>query len=102
MKTRTQAKEEKHTNKGKTFDSLCSMSGLLFSVVCCIALIHVELRIQEHHRLISHSVTFCDQMETEILKKVRQNYGKWKDEKGSHSEGHWRETRGEFCFYSLV
>ena len=89
MKTRTEAEGEKQTHRGKAFDSLCSTSGLMLSVVCCIALIHVELKIQEHHRLILHSVTFCDQIEKEILKKVQQ----WKNEKGSHSEGH--ETRGE-------
>ena len=88
-----QGQEEKRTDR---FRSLCSMSGLLLSVVCCIALIHVELRIQEHHRLISHSVTTCDQLETQILRKVQQNYGGWQDDQGSHSKGHWRETRGKF------
>ena len=68
------------------------MSGLLLSVVCCIAVIHVELKMQEYHRLISHSVTICDQLETQILRKVQQNYGTWQDDKGSHSKGHWRET----------
>ena len=71
-----QDKEEKQTNRRQTLNRLCSASGLLLSVVCCIALIHVELRIQEHHRLISHSVTFCDKMETKILRKVQQNYAK--------------------------
>ena len=66
-----QNQEEKREHR---FRSLCSMSGLLLSVVCCIAIIHVELRIQEHHRLISHSVTTCDQLETQILRKVQQNY----------------------------
>ena len=89
--------EQKQTNKRKMLDSLCSTSGLLLSVVCCIALIHVELRIHEHHRLISHSATFCDQIETEILRKVQRNYGRWQDMKGSHSKGHGQETRGGFC-----
>ena len=93
---KNQNHEQKQTNRRKALDSLCSTSGLLLSVVCCIALIHVELRIQEHHRLISHSATFCDQMEAEILRKVQQNYGRWQDMKGSHSEGHGQETRGEF------
>jgi len=75
-------------NRRKTLNSLCSTSGLLLSVVCCIALIHVERRIQEHRRLISHSVTCCDQMETKILRKVQENYGQWPKMKGSHSEGH--------------
>ena len=70
-------KDKRQTNRRQTLDRLCSGSGLLLSVVCCIALIHVELRIQEHHRLISHSAKFCDKMETEILRKVHQNYGSW-------------------------
>ena len=94
---KTHFKEETKTKRREKVDSLCSASGLLLSVACCITLIHVELKIQEHHRLISHSVTFCGQMETEILRKVQQNFRKWKDEKGGHSEGY--ETRGEFCFY---
>ena len=74
-------------------DRLCSVSGLLLSVVCCIALIHVELRIQEHHRLISHSVTFCDNMEGEILRKVQEDYGKWRVMATSR---HWQATKGRF------
>ena len=99
-----QGKEEKETSKRKTLDSVCSMSGLLLSVVCCIALIHMELRIQEHHRLISHSVTFCDQTERKILRKVQGNCGRKQDMKSSHSEGpdHWQErgVRGKFGSYS--
>ena len=68
--------EEKQTNRRQTLNRLCSASGLLLSFVCCIALIHVELRIQEHHRLISHSVTFCDKMETKMFRKVQQTYGR--------------------------
>ncbi|KAL9975101.1 hypothetical protein ACROYT_G012217 [Oculina patagonica] len=83
-----QDKEEKRTNRRQTtLNSLCSTSGLLLSVVCCIALIHVELRIQEHHRLISHSVTFCDKMETEILRKVAQYYGRWQGTNGNNWQG---------------
>ncbi|XP_068726891.1 uncharacterized protein [Montipora capricornis] len=78
--------EDKRTNR---LGILCSTSGLLLSVVCCIALIHVELRIQEHHRLISHSVTSCDQLETKILRKVQQNHREWQDDKDQ-----WRQTRG--------
>ncbi|XP_068726887.1 uncharacterized protein [Montipora capricornis] len=78
--------EDKRTNR---FGSLCSASGLLLSVVSCIALIHVELRIQEQHRLISHSVTSCDQLETKILRKVQKNYREWRDDKDQ-----WRQTRG--------
>ena len=86
-----QDQEEKRTDRFRS--PLCSMSGLLLSVVCCIALIHVELRIQEHHRLISHSETTRDQLETQILRKVQENYERWQDDKSSHSQGHWRETR---------
>ncbi|KAL9975067.1 hypothetical protein ACROYT_G012183 [Oculina patagonica] len=87
-----QDKEQKQTNRRQTLNSLCSASGLLLSVVCCIALIHVELRIQEHHRLISHSVTFCDKMETEILRKVQQNYGRWQV---MATGRYWQGTKGE-------
>ena len=48
-------RKEKQTERRKTLDKLCSKSTLLLlSEVSCIALIHVELRIQEHHRVISH------------------------------------------------
>ena len=67
------SKEDMKKNSRETLNSLCSVSALLLSVVCCMALIHVELRIQEHHRMISHSVTVCDQMETQILRNVQQN-----------------------------
>ena len=88
-------KEEKKRERRKALDMLCSRSALLFSVVSCIALIHVELRIQEHHRLISHSVTRCDQMETEILQKLQpHNYNNWQATKESHLGGDWQETLG--------
>ena len=86
-------REQKQTNKRRTLDRLCSRSGLLLSVVCCIALIHAELRIQEHHRLISYSVAFCDNMETEILRKVQRNYKGWKVKE---SVRHWQATKGTF------
>ena len=81
-------REEKH--------STCCVPGQpLLSVVCCIALIHLELRIQEHHRLISHSVTSCDQMETEIIRKLQlHNYENWQATKESHLGGHLQKTRG--------
>ena len=88
-------KRSKETERGKALDILCSRSALLLSVVSCIALIHVELRIQEHHRLISHSVTSCDQMETEILRKLQpHNYNNWQATKESHLPGDSQETRG--------
>ena len=67
-----QDKNENHTNRRKTLDSLCSTTSLLLSIVGCVVLVHVEIRIQEHHRLMPHSVTCCDQMETEIHRKVQQ------------------------------
>jgi len=39
-------------------------------------------------------------METKILRKVQENYGRWKDMKGSHSKGHWQETGGKFRSFS--
>ena len=97
-----QDKEKKQTIGRKALDNLYSMTSLLLSVACCIALIHVELKIQEHHRLISHSIAYCDQMEKEILRKVRQNDGSWQPrhgrQKGSHS-GRWHELEGKFLSY---
>ena len=88
--------EEKQTNRRQTLNRLCSASGLLLSVVCCTALIHVELRIQEHHRLISHAVTFCDKMERETLRKVQQNYARWQVLATGRL---WQATKlkGKFC-----
>ena len=87
--------DNKQKKRRKTLHSLCSVSALLLSVVCCMALIHVELRIQEHHRLISHSVTVCDQMETQILRKVQQNYERWQVRKVDKFKDHRQETNGE-------
>ena len=87
--------EEDKKNSRETLNSLCSVSALLLSVACCMALIHVELRIQEHHLLISHSVTVCDQMETQILRKVQQNYERWQVRKVDNFKDHRQETNGE-------
>jgi len=88
-------KRSKETERRKALEMLCSRSALLLSVVSCLVLIHVELRIKEHHRLISHSVTSCDQMETEILRKLQpHNYNNWQTTKESHLGGNWREIRG--------
>ncbi|KAL9975858.1 hypothetical protein ACROYT_G013072 [Oculina patagonica] len=87
-----QDKEKKQMNRKQTLHRLCSASGLLLSVVCCVALIHVELRIQEHHRLISHSVIFCDKMETKLLRKVQQNYERWN---AMTTGRHWQAAKGE-------
>ena len=93
--------EEDKKNSRETLNSLCSVSALLLSVACCMALIHVELRIQEHHRLISHSVTFCDQMETQILRKVQQNYERWQVMKVDDIKGHLQGTNGKENFYKM-
>ena len=92
---KAQRKEEKKTNRETKFNSFCCTSGLLLSVVCCIALIHVELKLQQHHRVISQSATFCGQMEKEILQKVQQNYERWQINKGRNSEGTWHEAQGK-------
>ena len=89
------SEDKKQKRRRKTLHSLSSVSALLLSVVCCMALIHVELRIQEHHRLISHSVTVCDQMETQILRKVQQNYERWQVRKVDNFKDHRQETNGE-------
>ena len=78
------------TKTRKSLGSLCAVSGLLLSIVCSIALVHVEFRIQEHHRLLSHPTTFCDHIEEEILRKVRKNFKRWAaatDENLSGEEG---------------
>ena len=95
------SKEDKMKNSRETLNSLCSVSALLLSVACCMALIHVELRIQEHHRLISHSVTFCDQMETQILRKVQQNYERWQVTKADGLKGHLQGTNGKETFHKI-
>ena len=92
--------EDRKKTTRKTLHSLCSVSALLLSFGCCIALIHVELRIQEHHRLMTHSVTFCDQMQTQILRKVQQNYERCQSTKAYGLKGHLKETNGEEQFYN--
>ena len=93
--------KEEMTSRTTKLNSLFSASGLLLSVVCCIALIHVELKIQEHHRVISQSATFCGQMEKEILQKVQQNYERWQINKGRKSDGAWHETQGKVISFEL-
>ena len=99
-------KEENGTCRRQTVDSLSCRSALLLSVVCCIALIHVELRIQEHHRLISSSVTHCDQMEKKILQKVQGNNENQGIRKDSHIKGQLHQTRGRHwilrCYTRVV
>ena len=95
------SKEDKKKNSRETLTSFCSVSALLLSVACCMAIIHVELRIQDHHRLISHSVTVCDQMETQILRNVRQNYERRQVTKADGLKGHLQGTNGKERFYKI-
>ena len=96
MKQTTRKEENGRTCRRQTVDSLSCKSALLLSVVCCIALIHVELRIQEHHRLISSSLTCCDRMESKILQKVQQNNEEWQATKSSHLAGQRQQKTGRF------
>ena len=90
-------KEENEASRRQTVDSLRCRSALLLSVVCCIALIHVELRIQEHNRPISSSVTYCAQMEKHILQKIQQSNKDWQITKGSHLlAGQSQQITGKF------
>ena len=89
-------KDENGSCRKQTVDGLRCRSTLLLSVVCCIALIHVELRIQEHHQLISSLVTCCDQMESKILQNVQQKNKKWQMTKGSHLWDQRQQTTGRF------
>ena len=80
-------------------DRLCCMSGLLLSIACCVALIHVEFRIQEQQRLISQTTTVCNKMENEILRKVQQNYKHW----GEIRDESWQGNKGRFSWvYALT
>jgi len=90
-----QEKRISETKRRLSLGSLCGMSGLLLSIVCCVALFHVEFRIQEHHRLLSHPTTICDQMEEEILRKVQQNFNRW----AAATEEKLREGKGKFSIF---
>ncbi|KAJ7318666.1 hypothetical protein OS493_037368 [Desmophyllum pertusum] len=86
-----QDKQLPQAKKRKALGHFCSVAGLLLSIACCIALVHVEFRIQEHHRLLSHPTTFCDQIEEKILHKVQKNFKRWAAVKG---ENDLNEVRG--------
>ena len=75
--TMSQEKRISETKRRISLGSLCGMPGLLLSIVCCVALVHVEFRKQQLHRLQSHPTTICDQMEEEILRKIQQNFNRW-------------------------
>ena len=76
----------------KTVNKLCSVSGFVLSVVCCVAIIRVEVRIQQHDQLISDLATFCDQMKKDIPRKVQRyhDHGKSKAMKDQQ----WTEPIG--------
>ena len=96
----SQGSEKKQTDEDRKLDRILSTSSLLLSILCCIAIFHMELRIQEHRRLISHSSsgTFWDEIETEILRKVQQECGSWRETKDSYLKGDWQTT----TFYYLL
>ena len=88
----SQEKRISETKRRIPLGSLCSVSGLLLSIVCCVALVHVEFRIQEHHRLLSHPTTICDQKEEEFMRKVQQNFNQW----AAATEEKLSEGKGKF------
>ena len=90
--TMNQEKCVPETKRRISLGNLCGVSGLLLSIVCCVALVQVEFRIQEHHRLLSHPTTICDQMEEEILHKVQQNLNQW----AAATEAKLSEGKGKF------
>ena len=102
VRTVTKMKQEKTDCKEKSrrtpLDRLCCMSGLLLSIACSVAIIHVEFRIQEQQRLISQATTTYDQMKTEILRKLQQNYKRWGDPRGKT----WQKNKGRFSGSCLL
>lgn len=94
MKEEKQVPREKRTRQ--TLDRLCSVSGLLLSLACLMALLRVELKMQEQQRVISHTITVCDQMETEILRKIQRNYRQW----GDTIDGNRQDKTGKLVFVS--
>ena len=105
VRTVTKMKQEKTDCKEKSrrtpLDRLCCMTGLVLSIACSIAIIHVEFRIQDQQRLISQTTTIYDQMETEILRKLQQNYKRWGDPRGKT----WQKNTGRFngsCLLQVV
>ena len=82
--------EERHLPGDTKTDSVCCKSALLLSVACCIALIHVELRIQEHDRLFSYPVTRFGQ-----IFRVQQKNERWRVAESGHSDL-GQEAEGEY------
>jgi len=98
--TRFTMNQEKHISETKrriSLGSLCGMSALLLSIVCFVALVHVEFRIQDHHRLLSQPTTICDQMEEEILRKMQQNFNRL----AAATEEKLSEGKGKLPYRSL-
>jgi len=94
-----QEKRDLHDETDRnTLYRLCSVSGLLLSIACCIALIQVQLRIQEQQRLLSHTTKDCDQMEAEILRKIQQNYKRLGDMTGEN----WQGGKGKMVCASVA
>ena len=67
-------KDEQQKSR-KSVNSLCGISSLLCSIVCCIVVIHMESKMKEHDRQIIYSVTFCNQLNT----KLQQLQLRWRD-----------------------
>ena len=88
----SQEKRISETKRRISLGSLCGTLGLLPSIVCCVVLVHVEFRIQQHHQLLSHPTTICDQMEEEILRKVQLNFDRW----AAATEERLSEGKGKF------
>ena len=87
-----QDKRISETKRRISLGSLCGVSGLLLSIVCCVALVREEFRIQEHHRLLSHPTAICDQIEEEIKRKVQQDFSRW----AAATEAKLSEIKGKF------
>ena len=86
-----QDKRISETKRRISLGSLCGMLGLLLSIVCCVALVRVEFRIQEYHRVLSHPTAICDQME-EIKRKVQHDFNRW----AAATEAKLRGIKGKF------
>ena len=84
--------ENTHINGRKTLIGLCSTSCFLLSVVCCIALFHVEFRIHEHHRLISQLETFRQEIQRDVA-QVQRDCKKGTVTKSNHPDI-WQNTKG--------
>ena len=83
----TQRGKEKQKNRQKRLKSsaLFSPLSLLLSAVCCITVVHLEIKMNRQDRHISDSVTLCNQMETELQTLQRRWQG---------SDMHAMKTKG--------